>query len=68
MVTNKNQTEVDSLVQYLGNNPNLRFWQGLLAWAKEYYKGKKSIEAIIVRGEFVGEDDTFYWENKIGLK
>lgn len=59
---NKNQDLLDSATQFLGNNPDLRFWQGLLAWAKEYYKGEKSIEQIIITGEFAGQEDTYYWE------
>jgi len=58
---NKSEKEIESLTQFLAKNPDLRFWQGLLAWAREYYAGK-SIEKIVVRGEFIGEEDTFYYE------
>jgi len=63
---NRWQQEFDSFKTYLDEHPTLRFWQALLAWTVEVYKGQEDIGYILVskmqsRGHFPAED-TYYWD------
>ena len=58
---NKHEEKLDSFVQFMSKHPELRFWQGLLAWTKEQYKDPGT-EAIYFGGEYTGYKDTFYLE------
>lgn len=56
---NKNKEKLASLTTFMIDHPELRFWQGVLAWANEYYKGQHDTPFSKL---FLNSTDTFYWE------
>lgn len=55
---NKNKEKLESFTAFCEKNPELRFWQALLAWTKENYKDHDG-EIYNIN---VNATDTFYWE------
>lgn len=52
--------EMSSFLQYCERNPELRFWQALVAWVAEAYKGSSPYAIDLLYDGY--SRDTFFWE------
>lgn len=59
---NRNEKELNSFVEYMQVNPNLRFWQGLRNWSGYNFILKADKISFKFDGthKFTGIKDTFY--------
>lgn len=62
-MNSRNQSQLDSFVQYCANHPQERFWQALRNWAELAFVLSAS-GLNLHTNEFEGLEDTFYWEDK----